>query len=158
MQPTYAASPSYFHKVVDCQYACPAHTPVPEYIRMIAAGRYDAATVEQWLVDWSAPELKVLLMRGVLGEVRRDGAAFTAEGSLVEATPCAHICASVQARPASGWPARTTATNICAAFRSTQILPFLGGSLSIFDLPRQIREVYVALHSRTQPLPNGGKP
>jgi uncharacterized phage protein (TIGR02218 family) len=35
--------------------------------------------VEQWLVDWSAPELKVLLARGVLGEVRRDGAAFTAE-------------------------------------------------------------------------------
>lgn len=45
----------------------------------LAAGRYDAAAVEQWLVDWSAPELKVLLARGVLGEVRRDGAAFTAE-------------------------------------------------------------------------------
>ncbi|MGN6459837.1 MAG: DUF2163 domain-containing protein, partial [Pseudolabrys sp.] len=45
----------------------------------LAAGRYDAAAVEQWLVDWSAPELKVLLTRGVLGEVRRDGAAFTAE-------------------------------------------------------------------------------
>lgn len=45
----------------------------------LAAGRYDAAAVEQWLVDWSAPELNVLLMRGVLGEVRRDGTAFTAE-------------------------------------------------------------------------------
>jgi hypothetical protein len=29
--------PDYFHKVVDCQWACPAHTPVPEYIRLIAA-------------------------------------------------------------------------------------------------------------------------
>ena len=35
------ADPEYFHKVVDCQYACPAHTPVPEYIRLIAAGRQD---------------------------------------------------------------------------------------------------------------------
>src|ERR1700736_3250818 len=35
--------PSYFHKVVDCQWACPAHTNVPEYIRLIAQGRYDDA-------------------------------------------------------------------------------------------------------------------
>ena len=35
--------PNYFHKVVDCQYACPAHTNVPEYIRMIAHGRYTDA-------------------------------------------------------------------------------------------------------------------
>jgi hypothetical protein len=34
----------YFHKVVDCQWACPAHTPVPEYIRLIAAGRYTTPT------------------------------------------------------------------------------------------------------------------
>jgi hypothetical protein len=39
MKPTDIANPDYFHKVVDCQWACPAHTPVPEYIRMIAAGR-----------------------------------------------------------------------------------------------------------------------
>jgi NADPH-dependent glutamate synthase beta subunit-like oxidoreductase len=40
--------PDYFHKVVDCQYACPAHTPVPEYIRLIAAGRYDDAYMINW--------------------------------------------------------------------------------------------------------------
>ena len=40
--------PEYFHKVVDCQYACPAHTPVPEYIRLIAAGRYDDAYMVNW--------------------------------------------------------------------------------------------------------------
>jgi NADPH-dependent glutamate synthase beta subunit-like oxidoreductase len=39
MTPTDISDPSYFHKVVDCQWACPAHTPVPEYIRLIAAGR-----------------------------------------------------------------------------------------------------------------------
>ena len=43
MKPTDIAHPDYFHKVVDCQWACPAHTPVPEYIRLIAAGRYGDA-------------------------------------------------------------------------------------------------------------------
>ena len=38
LKPTDIAQPDYFHKVVDCQWACPAHTPVPEYIRLIAAG------------------------------------------------------------------------------------------------------------------------
>jgi formate dehydrogenase beta subunit len=38
----------YFHKVVDCQWACPAHTPVPEYIRLIAAGRYGDAYMVNW--------------------------------------------------------------------------------------------------------------
>jgi NADPH-dependent glutamate synthase beta subunit-like oxidoreductase len=40
--------PNYFHKVVDCQYACPAHTPVPEYIRLIADGRYSDAYMINW--------------------------------------------------------------------------------------------------------------
>ncbi|MGH7679117.1 MAG: FAD-dependent oxidoreductase [Gemmatimonadaceae bacterium] len=40
MKPTNVADPSYYHKVVDCQWACPAHTNVPEYIRLIAQGRY----------------------------------------------------------------------------------------------------------------------
>lgn len=45
----------------------------------LAAGLYDAAGVELWLTDWSAPELRVLLAKGTLGEVRREGAVFTAE-------------------------------------------------------------------------------
>ncbi len=40
MQPTDVTNPQYYHKVVDCQWACPAHTNVPEYIRLIAQGRY----------------------------------------------------------------------------------------------------------------------
>jgi formate dehydrogenase beta subunit len=40
--------PDYFHKVVDCQWACPSHTPVPEYIRLIAAGRYTDAYMVNW--------------------------------------------------------------------------------------------------------------
>ena len=48
MKNTDISDPQYFHKVVDCQYACPAHTPVPEYIRMIAAGRYGDAYMVNW--------------------------------------------------------------------------------------------------------------
>ena len=50
MRSTDIGDPDYFHKVVDCQWACPAHTPVPEYIRLIAAGRYTDA----YLVNWES--------------------------------------------------------------------------------------------------------
>ncbi len=43
MKPTDVGNPDYYHKVVDCQWACPAHTNVPEYIRLIAQGRYSDA-------------------------------------------------------------------------------------------------------------------
>ncbi len=46
MKPTDTAKPDYFHKVVDCQWACPAHTDVPEYIRLIAQGRFGDAYIE----------------------------------------------------------------------------------------------------------------
>ena len=45
MNPTDIHDPNYFHKVVDCQWACPAHTNVPEYIRLIAQGRYSDAYI-----------------------------------------------------------------------------------------------------------------
>jgi NADPH-dependent glutamate synthase beta subunit-like oxidoreductase len=48
VKPTDISNPEYFHKVVDCQYACPAHTPVPEYIRLIAAERYTDAYIVNW--------------------------------------------------------------------------------------------------------------
>jgi NADPH-dependent glutamate synthase beta subunit-like oxidoreductase len=49
LQLTDRAGPAYFHKVVDCQWACPAHTPVPEYIRLIAQGRYTDAYMINWV-------------------------------------------------------------------------------------------------------------
>jgi formate dehydrogenase (NADP+) beta subunit len=49
LQRTDIANPTYFHKVVDCQWACPAHTPVPEYIRLIAQGRYSDAYMINWV-------------------------------------------------------------------------------------------------------------
>jgi formate dehydrogenase (NADP+) beta subunit len=50
MKPTDITNPDYFHKVVDCQWACPAHTPVPEYIRLIAQQKYSDAYMVNW---WS---------------------------------------------------------------------------------------------------------
>jgi NADPH-dependent glutamate synthase beta subunit-like oxidoreductase len=58
MKNTDIAAPDYFHKVVDCQWACPAHTPVPEYIRLIAEGRYGDA----YMINW-----KSNVFPGVLG-------------------------------------------------------------------------------------------
>ncbi len=58
MKPTDIKDPEYFHKVVDCQYACPAHTPVPEYIRLIAAGKYS----EAYMINWDSN-----VFPGVLG-------------------------------------------------------------------------------------------
>ena len=46
--PTDTANPQYYHKVVECQHACPAHTPVPEYIRQISQGNYNEAYMLNW--------------------------------------------------------------------------------------------------------------
>ena len=58
MKPTDTSNPEYFHKVVDCQFACPAHTPVPAYIRLIAQERYTDA----YLINWESN-----VFPGVLG-------------------------------------------------------------------------------------------
>jgi formate dehydrogenase (NADP+) beta subunit len=58
MKPTNTNDPEYYHKVVDCQFACPAHTPVPEYIRLIAAGKY----TEAYMINWESN-----VFPGVLG-------------------------------------------------------------------------------------------
>jgi formate dehydrogenase (NADP+) beta subunit len=58
LQSTDISNPDYFHKVVDCQWACPAHTPVPEYIRMISDGRY----ADAYMVNW-----KSNVFPGILG-------------------------------------------------------------------------------------------
>jgi formate dehydrogenase beta subunit len=60
VKPTNIDNHDYFHKVVDCQWACPAHTPVPEYIRLIAAGRY----AEAYMINWQSN-----VFPGILGRV-----------------------------------------------------------------------------------------
>jgi len=60
MAPTDISNPKHFHKVVDCQWACPTHTPVPEYIRLIAQRRYAAA----YMLNWESN-----VFPGILGRV-----------------------------------------------------------------------------------------
>ncbi len=60
MKPTDIEDPQYFHKVIDCQFACPAHTPVPQYIRLISEKRY----TEAYLLNWQSN-----VFPGVLGRV-----------------------------------------------------------------------------------------
>jgi formate dehydrogenase (NADP+) beta subunit len=59
-QPTDITDPKYFHKVVDCQWACPTHTPVPEYIRLIAQKRY----ADAYMLNWESN-----VFPGILGRV-----------------------------------------------------------------------------------------
>jgi len=74
--------PAYFHKVVDCQWACPAHTPVPRYIRLVAEGRYDDA----YMVNWRAN-----VFPGILGRTCDRPCEPACRRGRVEAEPVA-VC------------------------------------------------------------------
>jgi NADPH-dependent glutamate synthase beta subunit-like oxidoreductase len=80
--PTDINDPAYFHKVVDCQWACPAHTPVPEYIRLIAEGRYGDA----YMINWRSN-----VFPGVLGRTCDRPCEPACRRGRVEAEPVA-IC------------------------------------------------------------------
>src|SRR5258708_7034511 len=82
MKPTDISAPDYFHKVVDCQWACPAHTPVPEYIRLIAEGRYSDA----YMINW-----KSNVFPGILGRTCDRPCEPACRRGRVEDTPVA-IC------------------------------------------------------------------
>ncbi len=84
MKPTDISAPDYFHKVVDCQWACPAHTPVPEYIRLIAQGRYSDA----YMINW-----KSNVFPGILGRTCDRPCEPACRRGRVEETPVA-ICRS----------------------------------------------------------------
>ena len=77
LNPTDIAHPDYFHKVVDCQWACPGPHPVPEYIRLIAAGRYGDALPRQLGIEClsrafsDAPATAHASPRAVAAESRR---------------------------------------------------------------------------------------
>ncbi len=82
MEPTATEAPEYFHKVVDCQWACPAHTPVPEYIRLIAEGRY----ADAYMINW-----KSNVFPGILGRTCDRPCEPACRRGRVEAEPVA-IC------------------------------------------------------------------
>ncbi|MBU0464542.1 MAG: FAD-dependent oxidoreductase [Proteobacteria bacterium] len=60
MNPTDINDPEYFHGVIDCQLACPAHTPVPEYIRLIAEKKY----ADAYMINWESN-----VFPGILGRI-----------------------------------------------------------------------------------------
>ncbi len=60
MNPTDIKQPEYFHRVIDCQFACPAHTRVPEYIRLIAEKKY----LDAYMINWESN-----VFPGILGRV-----------------------------------------------------------------------------------------
>ena len=60
MNPADINDPEYFHRVIDCQFACPAHTPVPEYIRLIAEKKY----ADAYMINWESN-----VFPGILGRV-----------------------------------------------------------------------------------------
>jgi formate dehydrogenase (NADP+) beta subunit len=82
LNPTDISVPEYFHKVVDCQWACPAHTPVPEYIRLIAAQRYSDA----YMINWQSN-----VFPGILGRTCDRPCEPACRRGRVEAEPVA-IC------------------------------------------------------------------
>jgi formate dehydrogenase (NADP+) beta subunit len=82
VEPTETEGPEYFHKVVDCQWACPAHTPVPEYIRLIAERRYTDA----YMINW-----KSNVFPGILGRTCDRPCEPACRRVRVEAEPVA-IC------------------------------------------------------------------
>jgi NADPH-dependent glutamate synthase beta subunit-like oxidoreductase len=82
VKPTDIKDPEYFHKVVDCQYACPAHTPVPEYIRLIAEGRY----TEAYMINWDSN-----VFPGILGRTCDRPCEPACRRGRIEAEPVA-IC------------------------------------------------------------------
>ncbi len=60
MKPTDIKDPEYFHRVIDCQFACPAHTRVPEYIRLIAEKKFNDA----YMINWESN-----VFPGILGRI-----------------------------------------------------------------------------------------
>ena len=82
MQPTNTSNPEYFHKVIDCQYACPSHTPVPKYLRLILHEKYNEAYMINWVSN---------VFPGILGRVCDRPCEPACRRGRVEDTPVA-IC------------------------------------------------------------------
>ena len=107
MEPTSIGAPEYFHRVVDCQWACPAHTPVPEYIRLIAAGRY----ADAYLINWNSN-----VFPGILGRTCDRPCEPACRRGRVEAEPVAicrlkRVAADHKGDMAGLMPAPVTARN-----------------------------------------------
>ncbi len=101
MKPTIIEDPEYFHKVIDCQFACPAHTRVPEYIRLISEKRYTDAYMINWVSN---------VFPGILGRVCDRPCESACRRGRVEKEPVAicrlkRVCADNRDEVTSRFPA-----------------------------------------------------
>ena len=101
MGPTDVSDPRYYHKVVDCQWACPAHTNVPAYIRLIAQGRY----TESYLLNRQSN-----VFPGVLGRTCDRPCEPACRRGRVDEKPVAATTRRTSTSASNGWPTSTSST------------------------------------------------
>jgi formate dehydrogenase beta subunit len=142
MRPTDISDPTHFHKVVDCQWACPAHTPVPEYIRLIAAGRH----ADAYMVNWRSN-----VFPGILGRTCDRPCEPACRRGRVEQEPVAicrlkRVAADYKGDVGGLMPAATTARNGKrvafvgagpASLTAVRDLAPLGYECTVFDADRK---------------------
>ncbi len=138
MKSTRSVGTDYYHQVVDCQWACPAHTPVPEYIRLIAAGRY----ADAYLINWHSN-----VFPGILGRVCDRPCEPACRRGRVDAEPVAicrlkRVCADLKDDIAPRLPKAPVKKNgkriACvgagpASLTLARDLAVLGYEITIFD-------------------------
>ena len=138
MKSTRSVGTDYYHQVVDCQWACPAHTPVPEYIRLIAAGRY----ADAYLINWHSN-----VFPGILGRVCDRPCEPACRRGRVDAEPVAicrlkRVCADLKDDITPRLPKAPVKKNgkriACvgagpASLTLTRDLAVLGYEITIFD-------------------------
>ncbi len=122
MKPTDISAPDYFHKVVDCQWACPAHTPVPEYIRLIAEGRYSDA----YMINW-----KSNVFPGILGTHLRPPLQSRPAAAAASRTNRWRSAASSASPPISRTTSRRAAAATAQRRTATRIALVGGGPASL---------------------------
>ena len=128
MKPTDIDDPNYFHKVVDCQWACPAHTPVPEYIRLIAQGRYSDA----YMINW-----KSNVFPGILGRTCDRPCEPACRRGRVEERAGRDLPPEARRRRLQGRLSRAPAEDSCAS-RTASAIALVGGGPASLTVARDL--------------------
>ncbi len=121
MKPTDITNPTYFHRVIDCQFACPSHTPVPEYIRMISQHNYD----EAFRLNWESN-----VFPGILGRICDRPCEPACRRTRVERTPVA-ICRLKRVAADNKSPSTDFAPKITTKKNGKKICLIGGGPASL---------------------------
>lgn len=144
MKPTNTEDPEYFHKVVDCQFACPAHTPVPEYIRLIAQEKYTDA----YLINWESN-----VFPGVLGRTCDRPCEPACRRGRVEDEPVA-ICRLK--RVAADFKDDVTAMLPTAGPRNGKRVALIGGGPASLTVARDLAPLGYEMHLYDAQAKGGG--